>query len=255
MLKYSTGLSDFLMQNGSFKRAFEGGELQVRTGSQPSAADDAVSGTLLCTYTISSGARTAETRPAGSVTISGSSGSVNSITVAGYEILGATVAYDTSTTVTATNVATQINKYLSKGIAEFTASASSNKVTITMVQGSGNVTGTVVATCSTLTTSDVNVGTETAGVTSVNGLTFGTSTSGVLVKYGIWSGVAVATGTGGWFRLVGPITDGGSSSTTAIRLDGSVGTSGADLNLATTSLTSGNTYTIDTFTFTLPLTS
>lgn len=256
MIKYSTGLVDFLMQNGSFKRAFVNGELQVRTGSQVVTADTAVSGTLLCTYTLASGARTAETLPAASVTLaSGGSGSVTSITIGGYEILGATVAFNGTLAQTATDVATQINKYCSRGFAEVTAAAVSTKVTITATRASGNITGATVATCSTITTTDVAMGTEIAGVTPVNGLGFGTSALGILSKDGVWSGVAAATGTAGWYRLVGSVTDAGGLSATAIRMDGSCGTSGADLNMATTSIVVANTYSIDTATFTLPLTA
>lgn len=256
MIKYSYGLCDFLMQNGSFKRAFQGGKLEVRTGSQPSSANDAVSGTLLISYTSASGAHTSETRPAGSVTLAtGAAGSVNSITIAGYEVLGAAVSFNGTLAQTAADVATQINKYLSKGCCEYTAEAVSTKVTITAVRGSGNITGAVVSSCTTITTTDVNVGTEVAGVNSANGLNFGTSSLGVLSKDGVWSGVASATGTGGWFRLIGSVSDAGGSSNTAIRMDGTVGTAGADMILPTTSFTSGNTYTIDTGTFTLPLTS
>jgi len=256
-IKYSTGLVDFLMQNGSFKRAFFNGELQVRTGSQPATADTAVSGTLLCTYTSAAGARTAEILPTGSITLaSGAAGSVNTITVDGHEIMGAAVAFNATLAQTATDVATQINKFCSRGTAEYTAAAVSTKVTITAVRGSGNIAGVVVATCTTITTTDVNVGTESAGTTPVNGLPFGTSASGVLSKDGTWSGAAVANGTGGWYRLLGSVTDaGGAGGTTAIRMDGTVGTSGSDLVLPTTTYVSGNTYTIDTATFTLPLTA
>jgi hypothetical protein len=47
-------------------------------------------------------------------------------------------------------------------------------------------------------------------------------------------------------------TDAGASSTTLPRIDGSVGVSGADLNISNTVLVVGRTYTIDTFVLTLP---
>lgn len=256
MIRYSTGLVDFMMTNGSFRRGFNGGCIKVRTGSQPASADTASSGTLLCTYSSASGALTAETRPAASVTLAtGAAGSVDTITIGGYEIMGAAVAYNTSLSQTATDVATQINKFNSKGFAECTAAAVAAKITITAVQGSGNITGATVATCTTITTTDVAMGTETAGVNQANGLQFGASAAGVLSKSGTWSGVAAATGTAGWFRTYSTITDGDGASTVLVRMDGSCGTTGADLNMATTSLVATNTYTIDTATFTLPLTA
>lgn len=80
----------------------------------------------------------------------------------------------------------------------------------------------------------------------------GTASSGQLTKNtDTWSGTAAATGTAGYFRLV-INTDGGGSSTTEIRLQGSVGTTGADLNMSSLSITNGTTQTIDTFTVTQP---
>jgi hypothetical protein len=55
---------------------------------------------------------------------------------------------------------------------------------------------------------------------------------------------ANATGTATWFRVV-------TSAGTAI-LDGSVGTSGADLNLNTTSIVSGASVAVTSWTFTVP---
>lgn len=56
---------------------------------------------------------------------------------------------------------------------------------------------------------------------------------------------ANATGTATWFRIV---QSGGSTHV----LDGSVGTSGADLNLNSTSIVSGGTVSISSFTITAP---
>ncbi len=256
MIKYSTGLANFLMQHGSFKRAFEGGELQVRTGSQPISANKAPTGTLLIRYTLNSGTRTAEVLPQASVTLTGgSSGSVDSITIDGFEILGESVPYNTSLAQTASDVAEQINKFPAKGFTEVTAETSDTKIIITAVPCSGDISGTVAVSTTTLTYTAVDLGTETAGVDSVNGLKFGVAEDGILSKDGIWSGVAIATGTGGWFRLVGSVADSESDSTTDIRMDGNVGVSGADLDLPTTNYVAGRTYTIDEADFTLPLTA
>ena len=86
-----------------------------------------------------------------------------------------------------------------------------------------------------------------------NGLEFGTAASGAISKNTeVWSGVAGASGTAGWFRLMANATDASGASTSLQRIDGSIGTSGADLNMSSTTITSGQTYTIDTFTITLP---
>ncbi len=76
--------------------------------------------------------------------------------------------------------------------------------------------------------------------------------SGVLSKNAdIWSGVASASGTASYFRLV-VNTDTGVLSTTEIRMQGTVGTSSADINMSSVSITSGATQTVDTWDLTMP---
>jgi hypothetical protein len=62
---------------------------------------------------------------------------------------------------------------------------------------------------------------------------------------------AAATGTAGYFR-VSLSGDATGASTTLRRLEGTVGTSGADLNLNNTSITSGGTVSISSWTYTHP---
>ena len=78
--------------------------------------------------------------------------------------------------------------------------------------------------------------------------------SGVMEKASgeVWSGTAVASGTAGWFMLVANATDALALSTTLPRISGSIGVSGADLNISNPSIVSGRSYTIDEFSFTLP---
>jgi hypothetical protein len=98
----------------------------------------------------------------------------------------------------------------------------------------------------------VSSGTFTAGSTT-NGLNFGTPASGVIAKSTseVWSGVATTTGTAGWFRFyANDLTTG--ATTTAAHFDGSVSTSGAQLNMSSTAITAGATTTIDSFTVAMP---
>ncbi len=70
------------------------------------------------------------------------------------------------------------------------------------------------------------------------------ASSGVLTLNAITSDTSAnATGTATWFRIV---QSGGSTHV----LDGTVGTSGADLNLNTTSIVSGATVAVSSFTIT-----
>lgn len=94
-------------------------------------------------------------------------------------------------------------------------------------------------------------GAFTPGV-ATNGLTFASAANGAVSKSGVWSFNGVAAGTAGWFRLKGNAVDAGALSTTLPRLDGSVATSGADLNLSNIVIAIGAPSTIDTFTFTIP---
>ena len=76
--------------------------------------------------------------------------------------------------------------------------------------------------------------------------------AGVLSKdANVWSGVASATGTATHFRLV-VNTDTGVLSTTEIRMQGTIGTSGADLNMSSVAIVSATTQTVDTFDLTMP---
>ena len=98
----------------------------------------------------------------------------------------------------------------------------------------------------------VSSGTLTAG-TATNGLNFGDPGSGAIAKSAseIWSGAASTTATDGWFRFyANDLTTG--ASTTAARFDGSVSTSGAQLNMSSTAITAGATTTIDSFVVTMP---
>ena len=71
----------------------------------------------------------------------------------------------------------------------------------------------------------------------------GTVTNGVLTFSAITQDSAAnATGTATWFRIV--------TSASAFVLDGSVGTSGADLNLTTTSVTTGQPVQVTSLVFT-----
>lgn len=88
-----------------------------------------------------------------------------------------------------------------------------------------------------------------------NGINFKAVNTGTLEKKADenWSGVNAATGTAGWFRFyTNDMHTGTESGGDKIRFDGAVATSGAQLNMSSTSLTSGATTTIDSFQVTLP---
>lgn len=108
------------------------------------------------------------------------------------------------------------------------------------------------------TADDTETGTLLVTINTVTGSGFdlhfqNTATSGVLSKQtNTWDGVAVATGTAGYFRYCASTSDLGGTSTTAVRIQGAVATSGAELNMSSTSITTSATTTIDTFDITMP---
>lgn len=252
-LRLSTAIRNFALSGGSVRDALQGGKIQIYTGAQPATADAAPTGTLLCTVTAGGLAHTPEVQATGTITLSGSAGSIDSITVGGVSIIDAAVPFNTSLTQTATDLAAAINN--SGSNPEYVASASGAVVTVTAKRGAG-ATANGLAIAGTLTTLTATYAALSGGVTSANGLKFGAAAAGVLPKNAgqAWSGVAGASGTAGWFRFVGAVADSGLADGTEsqFRLDGSVSTSGAQLNMSSTTVTSGATQTISSFPITLP---
>lgn len=77
--------------------------------------------------------------------------------------------------------------------------------------------------------------------------------AGIIAKNSgeVWSGVNAATGTALWFRQVAAGDD-GTESTTQPRIQGSIATAGADMNISNTTLTSGATHTVNNYNFAWP---
>ncbi|MCH5583111.1 hypothetical protein [Pseudomonas syringae] len=96
------------------------------------------------------------------------------------------------------------------------------------------------------------VGTTLLCTVSVNdtgtGLTFSAPSGGQITKSTaeIWSGTVLASGTASFFRME-DAADAGASSTTAIRIQGTIGLDGADMNFGNTALVSGNIRQINLF--------
>ena len=88
--------------------------------------------------------------------------------------------------------------------------------------------------------------------TLTNGNNFDAIAAGVLAKdANVWSGVGLADGTAGYFRLFdnGEITG---ASSTSRRCQGTCGTSGTDFVLSSTTIVTSATVTLDTFNVTQP---
>lgn len=79
------------------------------------------------------------------------------------------------------------------------------------------------------TNANTAISTQTLLVTCTVSGTFGTDANGTLTLGTVLPGTAIATGTAQFFRIF-------KSDGTTVVMDGSVGTSGADMNLDTTSI-------------------
>jgi hypothetical protein len=100
-------------------------------------------------------------------------------------------------------------------------------------------------------------GTRLATVTlneTATGLTFDASVNGVVGKPAseVWKGNIDTTGTAVWFRFYEDGDDPTQISTTAARFDGTVGTSGTDMIVGSTTLTQNLKFEITGFSYTAP---
>ena len=178
MIRLSTGARNGLAQGMGFGGMFNRGVIQIWSGTQPSSADAAATGTLLATVSTNSGAVTQEVRATGTVTLNtGASGSVNTVTVGGFNIIpDGAVNFNTSLTQTAADLAEAINR---NGI--FQASSAGAVVTITPRPGAGTTYNAAVVTA-TLTTITAAYANMSGGVAAVNGLIFGEPVAGLISK-------------------------------------------------------------------------
>ncbi|WP_439885650.1 hypothetical protein ACTACK_10580 [Pseudomonas syringae] len=80
------------------------------------------------------------------------------------------------------------------------------------------------------------------------GLTFANPSGGQMTKSTseVWSGTVISSGTANFFRME-DAADAGAVSTTAIRIQGTIGLDGADMNFGNTALVAGNIRQINLF--------
>lgn len=245
-VRLSTGLRTNLAGTTGFAAVFNRGSINIYSGTQPATADSAATGTLLGVVTLNSGILAQETPATGTVTVGGVSGSITALTVGTFDIIpDCDVPYNTSAAQTATDLCEAINR---NGI--YSATVSGAVVTIRAPAGTGaGHNAYVVAVAGTLTCTYANI---SGGIAPLNGLTFAAAASGAVSKSGVWGFSGVTSGTAGWFRVIGSAADSSLLSTVLPRLDGSIATSGADLNLSNIAVSTGAPNTIDSFIFTLP---
>lgn len=113
-------------------------------------------------------------------------------------------------------------------------------------------TGTQPADADSAATGTLLVTISNAG--GATGLTWAEPASGEVLKLSTEDaeGTAVATGTAGWFRCYEKGDVPADATTTEARFDGAVATSGAELNLSSTTITSGLVQTINSIKYSQP---
>ncbi len=247
-IRLSTGLRNNLVGAVGLSASFAGGTLEIFSGTQPISADSAETGTLLGTVSIASATWVQETSASATLTIGGSAGSVNTVTVGALNIIpSGAVVFNTDTTVTAAALAAAINR---NGI--YTATSSGAIVTVLAPAGTGAAHNGLALASTVTTMTATSSGNITGGVAATAGLQWGDPSAGTVGKSGVWSFNGSNNGTAGWFRLKASAADNRLLSTTLVRMDGSVAVSGANMNLSNISISTGAPTTIDSFTVTMP---
>lgn len=253
-VKASKAVRNHMLGMGNFGQIFKHGKLVIYTGAAPTNPEDAATGTALVTISDASGALTAEVLATGTVQVTGTTGSISTLTVNSVNIIAdhGTVPFNTSTAQTASDLVDAINR--SRSYPKYSATLSGSSAIISAVRGSGTTPNTyVVDATGTLATTDTNM---SGGVLGVNGLKFGAAAAGVLSKLTsqTWSGTIASSGTAGYWRLYGSVSDSGAADSTEAfpRLQGSIGVTASDINLTSTSLVAGATQTINSFSVTMP---
>lgn len=249
-LRLSTAARNMQVGPLGLQGAFAKFVVDVYSGAQPASGDAAATGTKLGTYSLASGAVTEETLAAQTITVSGSSGSIDGVTVGTLSIINAGVPFNTSAAQTASDLCDAIN---AAGIA--TATVAGAVVTVRPRPGVGDAWNGKALATSVTTLTATSGGNMTGGVDAVNMLSFAKPAAGVLAKPGgqQWSFNGIAAGTAGWFRVRTSGDTGALDSTgTWPRIDGNIATSGADMNLSNTTIAVGAPTTLDALQFTMP---
>lgn len=261
-VRLSTGLKNGWLGGqggGHLLNMLANGVARVYSGAQPSSADDAETGTLLLEISNAAGAFTGATAATAELTLDGASGTLDTVKVGGSDenLLAAAVTYASSLTNTAALVAASINgKRNSLGITATANSPANGDVLLSCPAWMGALANNLaVTTTSTTLTVDINnagspgtseAGVFTGGVTAANGINFDMpAAAGVISKESgeTWSDAGLATGTAGYLRFYDCTKTLGASET-AVRLDMSVGTVGADAIMSNTNVVTGVTSSI-----------
>jgi len=251
---YSTGLRTYCLSRGSFAQAMEDAVLKVYSGTAPATADAAETGTLLCTYTLSSA--TTDLLPGWGEVVKTTIALSATGNIHIYDVVigGGTTITTNTYTVTAAIAGTCIK--VAKKVAGLLQDVglrvgATSATAVLQVEAPSNQS--LAISLNAGATAAVTTFADSLQTSANDCIRFGRAASGVISKdtAQTWSGVAAATGTAGYYRLV-TTYDTGALSTTQVRVQGTCGVGTGELQLSTTTFTAAQTYTIDNYTTTFP---
>ena len=265
--KFSTGLNNMLLGGMSWREIFDDSVLDIYAGAIPSDADVAPGGTLLCTYTVPAiGAVTVNpvtgsrgTKRAYDITIPNATNG-NTIKIK-YTVDGNggvtpifTIANppDTTDIMVAISLARMLNDIPQlSAIADQVATGPSKilvecriaGLALTLANDGGTTTATVTARQAAARVGSLQFGVPAA-----------VADSEIDKNTDVWQGTTITPGTAAFFRLI-TTRDSRATSPTNPRIQGSVSTSGADLNLPSLNFVAGGVNIINSGAIILPKTA
>lgn len=195
-VRISTGLRQFLQGKGCMREALGDTVMKLYSGSAPATADAALTGTLLVTLSTASGTVISTDASVAAIkhcTGVGTSGTAL-LTVNG---VACSLPAESTAVATVRKMVILINATVPGAI----AIAVGSSAVLNIISTIPGVALTVVDGSTTFSFGSI---TDDFTITPSNCLQFGVPAAGVMAKAGVWSGVAVATGTAGHFRIVKP---------------------------------------------------
>jgi hypothetical protein len=251
--KFSTGFRNAILNAQDITALFDGGQIDIYSGTQPANADTTEgAGTLLATLDIPDGSTSQVANGAMAADTDWTKG-------AGWTIAAGVASSDGSQSADSDLSQTPAVALVAGYQYEVTYTVSNYSAgNVVAVVGdtegtdrSANGTYTEIITAGAGTDVDIRADLDFVGdidnVAVVLHAFQQTAASGAIAKNGLWQeAAAIAQGTAAWFRLR-ESGDAGGASTTAIRIDGTVGTATVDLVIANTSVFVNDIITASTF--------
>lgn len=264
-LKASTGLRNYMLGNKDMRTALKDAVLHIYSGAAPATADDAATGTLLCTLTGAGATAKAKQKFTITPTVDSDDNSVWTVVLNGISfaftddgsatakevVEGLKAVIDAGNSGTVTNPAGVITIPSVYGL--FTVTEDDTNLVIEAA--TAGVSFTCTATCTGSATGTVAVVETVANAYGLEFEAYSDIASGIIEKKSsqTWIGVCAASGTAGYYRLqLDTTVDTGGTSTSLPRLQGTISTANADMNMTSITKVAGATETVQSAQWTFP---